>query len=181
MAMQDYGAVMTLGHRSLHQYGGGDEVASAVPSAYSIPQAGADGTLALGWLSGVLPLSALRSAMGGTFTVSATGMATSGVSGTTLFQRLGTTVMLTFPTITGASSATAFTLSGIPVSLAPTYDIGVGIMGQDSGTFVPAIALLSAQGSTIVLYNLISASTNAISWTPTGTKTVYGWTMIYLQ
>jgi len=38
-------------HASEHQHGGSDEIATATPGANAIPKAGADGTLADGWLS----------------------------------------------------------------------------------------------------------------------------------
>lgn len=38
-------------HAAQHQNGGSDEVATATPAANAIPKAGADGTLAAGWLS----------------------------------------------------------------------------------------------------------------------------------
>ena len=172
----DHGTVMTLGHRSLHQNGGEDEIATATATANAIPKAGSAGLLALAWLSNVVPLSALRSALAGTFAFDVTGM-TSAMSGTARYQRFETTIILTFPTVSGTSSATSFRLTGIPASLAPNQDLALGVLGNNSAAFVPATALLSTGGSAVLFYNLAVAS--AVSWGISGAKTIYGWTLVW--
>jgi hypothetical protein len=103
----------------------------------------------------------------GTFTITATGMTTT-VTGTARWVKQGSVVNLYFPTLSGTSNATSFTLTGLPAGIQPTREAYGATVVVDNGTGDTGYCHLQAGSGTIEM--LVRSGSNV--WTNSGTKTV---------
>jgi hypothetical protein len=110
----------------------------------------------------------------GQYTATATGMTTS-PTGTIQYHRVGKTVTLNIPVISGTSNSTSFTLTGAPTKITPTNNQRAVTIVTDNGTNAVGIAEVDATGA-IVLYKDVSANV----FTASGTKAVQQCTLTYL-
>ncbi len=110
----------------------------------------------------------------GAYTATATGMTTS-PTGTVQYHRIGKTVTLNIPVITGTSNSTDFTLTGAPQVIRPANTQRSMTVVTNNGSSAVGIAEIYATG-TIVLYRDVSAN----AFTASGTKAVQNCTLTYL-
>lgn len=103
----------------------------------------------------------------GTFVATATGMTTT-PTGTATYVRVGNSVNLEIPLVSGTSNATTFTLTGMVAAIRPAAQRDIILRTQDNtGAYVISLATIST-GGVITLY----ASANSAVFTATGTKSV---------
>lgn len=112
----------------------------------------------------------------GTFVIGLSGCATT-VSGLATWQKATTTspVVLLIPLLTGTSSTTAATLTGLPSVLWPSMAQEVVLRTYDNGTLAFGVASIGVDG-TITLYQSASSAT----FTGSGTKGVALSTITYI-
>lgn len=110
----------------------------------------------------------------GSYTATATGMTTS-PTGTIQYHRVGKTVTLNIPIITGTSNSANFTLTGAPQKIRPTNNQRATLIVTDNGSNAVGIAEVFPSG-TLVLYRDVSAN----PFTASGTKAVQQCTLTYL-
>jgi hypothetical protein len=101
----------------------------------------------------------------GTFTATATGCS-AGVTGTARWDKHGTSVLLYLPQLSGTSTSTAFTVTGIPAALEPTRAAYQLVRAVDNGAEVMGLLEAGVTPSTFTLY----ASSGGASWTASGAK-----------
>jgi hypothetical protein len=105
----------------------------------------------------------------GTFTITGTGYAAN-PTGSAQFVQIGKAVSLYLPLLTGTSTATTLTLTGLPVALTPTQDSQHPVRVADNGGS-GAIGLLRFTATSATLDVFASSALGA--WTASGTKTLY--------
>jgi hypothetical protein len=117
----------------------------------------------------------------GSFTATLTGVSGT-VTGTISYKRTGHLVTLyAASSITGTSTSTAFTITGLPAACQPVW-VATGLTaygGMNSGAATGLAALILAGGSTVTFSKTITAFDN-LSWTASGSKGLTsGWQMTY--
>lgn len=110
----------------------------------------------------------------GTFTVTATGMTTSPTQ-TVSYVRVGNIVNLTLLTLTGTSSATTFTLTGMPTACRPAATRTVKVRIADNGVIDNGIMEISSAGVMTIYKGLAAGVFTAI-----GAKTIYSESLSYI-
>lgn len=115
--------------------------------------------------------------LSGTFTGTATGFSdATPPSGTFTWHRKGNQVTLNFPTISGTSNATTFTITGMPAALAPTSTQVMPCRVRDNGNWAFGLFKIVGGGSTIT----IDEDAGAGAFTNSGTKSLGQGTVTYL-
>jgi hypothetical protein len=110
-----------------------------------------------------------------TWTATATGMTTS-PTGTVSFVRIGNSVVMDMPTISGTSNSSAFTLTGMPTTCRPSATRSCIIRIQDnSAAYVAGIAEIASTGVITFRSNLGTGV-----FTTSGTKSVGTIQMTYI-
>lgn len=114
--------------------------------------------------------------VGTSFTATLTGVSGT-VTDTAYYYKLGKTVILTLPTLTGTSNATSKTITGLPSAIAPARtvsQIGAGL--NNGGSSFEAVSMsIVAAATTITVGRLV----NDGLWTASGLASVIGITMVY--
>jgi hypothetical protein len=114
----------------------------------------------------------------GTFLGTFTGF-TAGVTGTATWVRIGKLVLLTFPSVSGTSNTTAFTMTGLPAAIQPatlTQQMPIAIATNNSALVTNAQAAVAAASGTVT-FDLAASATG---WTASGTKGLSVCTIAYL-
>lgn len=116
----------------------------------------------------------------GTFTGTLSGA--SGATGTINYQRIGNMARLwAVNPITGASSSTAFSITGLPAIVSPAnqYLTEVNINYQDNSAIAAAQAVVLTGTVTFLKLSAFNAASSS-GWTAAGTKGIgTGWTISY--
>lgn len=110
----------------------------------------------------------------GSFTATASGMTTS-PTGTVYYHKIGKTVTLTIPTISGTSNATTFDLNILPAAIRPTNNQQTMIPVIDNGTYSVTRVIVQPNG-----YLVFYSSFSAANFTASGTKGVVACSISYL-
>jgi len=111
----------------------------------------------------------------GTYTATALGVSGT-VNGTVGYAKDGNRVTLDFPTISGTSDATTFSLTGGPNAIKPLANRFVIVRAQDNGgAYVPAVAQVGTNG-VVTIYANLSGGT----FTASGTKSIGAGSVSYL-
>lgn len=111
----------------------------------------------------------------GAYTATASGL-TSAASGTATYVRTGKIITLRMPSITGTSNTNAFSLSGAPTTIRPTYDETVLIRSINNGLTGMAIAKMSPGGVLNVYSDLYGSG-----FVSSGLKGVQEFTVTYIK
>jgi hypothetical protein len=109
----------------------------------------------------------------GSFTTTASGLTTS-PTGTVTYNKIGNTVTLNIPTITGTSNATTFDLNNLPTILRPTNSKNVLAVITDNGTTTVSYATVQSNGFIVFYASFISGS-----FVTSGTKGVFSCNLTY--
>lgn len=110
----------------------------------------------------------------GSFTATASGLTTS-PTGTVYYHKIGKTVTLMIPTISGTSNATTFNLNILPESIRPSNTQKALMTIINNGIYSVSYANIQANG-----YIVLWAAFNASSFVSSGTKGVSECTLSYL-
>ena len=110
----------------------------------------------------------------GTFTCTLTGFTTT-VNGTCRYTRMGTSVSLFIPAMTGTSNATTMNLTGLPASISPARNkLVLGTQAQDNtSSFFPVAFFYDtgvANQFAVDVKATIGGTYNFNGWTSSGTK-----------
>lgn len=97
-----------------------------------------------------------------TFTMGTTGF-TSNPSGTARYQTIGRIVVLSIPTLSGTSNATAFTLTGIPAAIRPDAGRNVGAVGvSNAGVGLMGTITVNSDGTATVSAGIVGTLFSAL-------------------
>lgn len=102
----------------------------------------------------------------GTFTATLTGVSGT-VTATVEYAIKGYLVQLDIPALTGTSTSTACTITGIPAGLQPANNKSFAVFTEDNGTITVSQATVAGGGGTITL---AKGTTPSTTFTNTGTK-----------
>jgi hypothetical protein len=100
---------------------------------------------------------------------------------TVYYSANGNTVTLFSNQVTGTSTDTSFTLTGLPSALYPARNLTIRtpqVGFVDNGTATWADMSISSAG--LISFAQLNSSYGAISWTASGTKTCNGFSCTYL-
>lgn len=113
----------------------------------------------------------------GTFTITGTGFA-SAPTGTARWSRIGNLVILYLPAITGTSSGTGFTMTGLPAAITPARDQRVPNVQVTDNSILGAGSLKIGTDGVITIGFGLTALLGL--FTALGTKEFAGCTVPYL-
>lgn len=114
-------------------------------------------------------VDALPDLVTATLTATGTGFAAN-PTGTARYALLGdTTVALFLPSLTGTSTATTFTVTGLPTAIQPTQTSWQPVRVTDNGADALGLVRLNAASGTLDLFATVGGG----AWTNSGTKTLY--------
>jgi hypothetical protein len=120
---------------------------------------------------------------GGDFIVELGGIDTAVATATATFYRIGNFIVVTVPGMSGTSTATTLSISGVPSYLQPDVAQGVGAFQcVNSGTATLGHAIVNASGS--IIYSLATATTgvtlDSSGWSNAGTKGLSAHTITWM-
>ncbi len=110
----------------------------------------------------------------GTFTVTGTGF-TASITGTARYVKSGTLISLFLPTLSGTSSTTAFTITGLAAAVTPTRAAIIPAYIVNSSVNSLGLITLAASSTTLTLaaaLNTSPVSFDTTGWGSTGTKSL---------
>lgn len=110
----------------------------------------------------------------GSFTATGVGF-TAGVTGTANWVRVGPVVTIAWPTLSGTSNTTTFSITGLPAALAPARNVRVAAIIEDNTAFESGAYQLLAAGTTVTVIR----GNNTGTFTNAGTKAATVVSMTY--
>lgn len=111
----------------------------------------------------------------GAFTATATGMTTS-PTGSVKYVKIGNSISMYIPTISGTSNATTFTLTGMPAILFPLAERPFFVLTIDNGGSATTAEATITTGGLITLYKDVTSA----AFTNSGTKSVLATSLQYI-
>jgi hypothetical protein len=116
----------------------------------------------------------------GTFTITGTGFSGT-VTGTARYIRIGKSVTLYLPQLQGTSNATTFTMTGMPAAIRPGRIQWVMITGivDNTGSEYHGSLSIATDGTIDVYRKTAASSVETNSYTNSGTKGIYTFTVHY--
>jgi hypothetical protein len=139
------------------------------------------GTLAALTVSGTTTLGANSQAVTtGSFTITGTGF-TSNPTGTATWIKIGNTVLLTIPTLTGTANATTFTLTGLPSAIQPatTNPQFISFTGVAGIASVYVLFAFGAGSGTVTLIQAATYAATSGAWASSGSRSLGAQTITY--